>query len=55
MKDTITKLHILYIHIVSTYEEWKEHIWNNDLDSYFCCNGDMCGCGGETVRGVYKL
>ena len=29
-------------------EPWKA--FNQDPDDGICCSGDMCGCGGVTVR-----
>lgn len=57
MKDFFTKLRILRDMLRASFDEWREHIWANDLDSYYCCRGDPmldeCGCQGATYRDIY--
>ena len=56
MKDLLTKLRILKDMLGSTFEEWREQIWDHDLDSHYCCPGrmqDECGCMGATYRDIY--
>jgi len=53
MKDKILKIKILfsrYTYFPIAFKEWKEDIWDIDLDERVCCSGDMCNCGGETLR-----
>jgi len=39
--------------IVSHYTYWRDDIKDESLDAYLCCNGDMCGCGGDTIYTAY--
>jgi hypothetical protein len=50
MKDFFIKLQILCYFILNATWNWKREIWGKNLDSYYCCNGDMCGCQGITIR-----
>jgi hypothetical protein len=53
MKDKLLKIKILftrYIFFPVAFKEWKEEIWDTDLDDPICCSGNMCCCGGETNR-----
>jgi hypothetical protein len=54
MSDVLFKLRILLSYLVSTVDEWKLEIWDKDLDSYYCCNGVMCACGGKTIGEQYN-
>lgn len=51
--DFYLKLKILYLYLHTAFGDWRVDIWNHDLDSYYCCNGNECGCMGTTVRQVY--
>ena len=58
MNDLFTKLKILVLHLCSAFGEWRECVWQRNLDDYHCCNGgtgshDVCGCGGATIREVW--
>jgi len=52
-KDIITKLITLYWFLRGSYGEWKENVWERDLDRPYCCDGYMCGCQASTVREVF--
>lgn len=54
MVDFVTKIRILIMLLHSTFDEWKNQIWNNDLDTPYCCSGRDCGCGGMTYREIYS-
>ena len=34
-------------------EYWRKEIWARDPDERYCCNGDLCGCRGATVRWIF--
>jgi len=53
MKDILTKIHILYFFISDAIHGWKKEIWKRDINDYYCCNGEMCGCRGSSIREVY--
>lgn len=56
--EKLIKLHILFRIIFSSvrigFECWKRDIYNQDLDSYVCCDGHDCGCDGITIREYYQ-
>jgi hypothetical protein len=57
MKDTIFKLKLLTTYISDAFTAWKTDVWKRELDSYYCCPGQMmdeCGCMGTTVREIYS-
>lgn len=39
---------------IMDYRDWKEELWDRDLDENDCCDGRECGCSGRTVRQNYK-
>lgn len=51
--QTIRKFRILRGMVVMTMQEWRDQIWNRDLDEIYCCDGRECGCGAVTVGEVY--
>jgi len=53
--QTLRKLKVLYWFAVNAFCEWKAEIWDKDLDERFCCDGQMCGCGGSTVGETFGL
>ena len=53
MKDLIFKLKILVFMLMSEYRNWKEYVWEHDLDEYDCCGGNECMCGGQTIRDMW--
>jgi hypothetical protein len=55
MKDLITKLKILSMLFRGAFDEWKEQIYQDDLDRPYCCSGYDCGCGGMTIRELYSM
>jgi len=55
MKDFILKLKILYRMVMNTYDDWKELIWTHDLDESYCCDGKECGCGGMSIKEIWKV
>lgn len=50
IKDFLFKLRILASMIYFTFPAWKRDVWDVDLDTYFCCDGHMCGCYATTFR-----
>lgn len=53
MKDIIFKIKVYFKEYCTFYigfSDWKEQIWDEDLDESSCCDGDMCCCGGRTLR-----
>ena len=50
MKDILMKLRILLYFIFDGMKMWKKEVWQRNLNEHFCCNGDMCGCQGISVR-----
>lgn len=55
MRDVITKLMILRDMLCAAYGEWKQGVWDRDLDALWCCDGkECCCCGGSTVREVFR-
>ena len=52
-KDIFLKLRILTIFLLFAWHDWCTEIWYKDLDSHYCCNGNMCACGGVSVREIY--
>lgn len=52
MSDTLLKLKILFDDLILFLSHWKENIWDQDLDSFHCCNGHECGCLAVTKREV---
>ena len=53
MRDWIFRLRVLAAMLADTYREWKQMFVGRDLDSHFCCPGQMrdeCGCQGSTIR-----
>ena len=57
MKDKILKIQHLfkriYYDFIYDYNDWKENLWDRDLDENDCCDGRECGCDGRTVRQNY--
>lgn len=61
MKDKVKKIkilfnHFLFPHILALgymFDEWKELVWDCDLNEELCCSGQMCSCGGHTIRETY--
>ena len=52
MLDTLLKIKILftrYFYYINI-KDWREEVWEKDLDDLMCCGGGMCGCCGETYR-----
>lgn len=57
MKDKLLKIKILftrYFYYID-FKQWKEDVWDQDLDEEICCSGQMCCCGGETYRDNFKI
>ena len=54
ISDLVFKLRLLWAFTSRAYIEWREAIWERDLDSNYCCNGRACGCYGESVRNIYS-
>ena len=57
MKDKILKIKIYlseYMTFYTGFLDWKEQIWDTDLDETNCCDGNMCCCGGRTLRDNLK-
>lgn len=54
MKDFRFKIKCLFYAIKYAIEEWKEHVWDVELDEQVCCSGKStvypCGCQGVTYR-----
>lgn len=52
--DFFRKLYILACLIWQSnsgaWDYWKDCIYKTDLDSTVCCDGNMCGCRGATIR-----
>ena len=54
MSQLIRKLRILCNFLVTACGEWRDEVWNHDLDETYCCNGHECGCYGSTRGEVYE-
>lgn len=54
MEDRIFKIKILVWFISDAINNWKETVWQTDLDRQYCCNGRECGCQGVSTREVYN-
>jgi len=54
MRDRLFKLYVLFVvlwdGISGAFQYWKTEIYDRELDERVCCDGRMCGCGGETIR-----
>ena len=50
MKDIIFKLSYLIPMVLQGFTDWKEQIWDLELDSAVCCGGRDCGCQGSSHR-----
>jgi len=48
------KLKILFYLLSNAFDDWKESIWDKDLDSYYCCDGAECCCGGATIDEMWS-
>jgi hypothetical protein len=59
MKDFLFKLFILRIilkdGITGAFEYWKSEIYHKDLDQHTCCDGQLCGCRGMTIREEWSI
>jgi len=53
-RDFTFKMKCLTYEIYYAYINWKEHVWDVELDEQVCCSGrstvDPCGCEGVTHR-----
>ena len=54
MGDFIFKLRVLRYLLSAAFDEWRDSIWNRDLDSQYCCDGRECGCAASTVRELWS-
>ena len=54
MADMIFKLRVLRYLLSNAYEEWRDSVWNKDLDYPYCCDGRECGCAASTVRELWS-
>jgi len=56
MQDKLLKIKIFFTRYLFfiDYTDWKEQVWQSNLDDFVCCNGNMCCCNGETYRENYK-
>jgi len=54
MSDTIFKLRLLAALLRCSFEEWREQIWQRELDAPYCCGGHECGCMATTTRQLYS-
>jgi len=52
--DFLRKLYILVMlqwqAVSGAWDYWRDCIYKTGLDSYVCCDGNMCGCKGCTIR-----
>lgn len=53
MPQVIDKIRILFGWWHDQFDFWRKEILHRDLDSYWCCNGRECGCGGGTIREMF--
>jgi hypothetical protein len=53
MRDNLLKFRILWIGLRVAFDEWRNEVWNKDLDGYYCCNGNECGCYAMTRRELH--
>lgn len=53
MNDIVFKISLLRLFFCQAIDEWRQEIFNRDLDDRYCCDGRECGCGGATVREMY--
>jgi hypothetical protein len=51
--DCFKKIEILYWWLLSSFSDWKKEVWKRDLNELYCCNGNECGCAGQTVGEVF--
>lgn len=54
MNDILDKIAILKMLLRSAFDQWRNEIWEHDLDQPYCCDGRECGCGAMTLREVYS-
>lgn len=54
MRDTLLKLRILRGLLAATWRDWRQSVWDRDLDERYCCDGRECGCMGSSVREVWE-
>ena len=50
MKDVLFKLSYFFPYLIQGILNWKEQIWDIELDSQICCSGRDCGCRGSSHR-----
>ena len=53
MMDIAFKIKVLFWFMSQAFKEWRVEIWRKDPDSRYCCNGNLCCCGGRTIRETY--
>lgn len=57
MIDFFLKLLILKIEVIhavaGAFHYWHKDVWPKALDNRICCDGNMCGCYGITLREQY--
>ena len=51
--DFFFKMRVLWDFLWDATEMWYNQIWIQDLDSYYCCNGQECCCQGNTWRQLH--
>ena len=54
MNDFFFRIRLLPLFLIDGFKSWKYEMYRRELDEYYCCNGHECGCGGVTVREMYK-
>lgn len=59
MRFWLWKLRVLVLLLRGAYEQWRTDVAPYSPDQPYCCDGgtsslDICGCGGMTLREVYK-
>lgn len=54
MKDIVFKLKLLHWFFCDAFQDWKQRVWEKDMDEPYCCNGNECGCYAVTNREMYE-
>ena len=53
MRYRLKKIKVLWGLLLSTYEAWREDLWDRDLYENYCCDGRECACEGATVEEMW--
>ncbi|MCG7932327.1 MAG: hypothetical protein N0E44_20090 [Candidatus Thiodiazotropha lotti] len=54
MADFLFKIKLLWWFVDEAIRNWRNEVWQRDLDERYCCDGNECACGGVTVREMHE-